>query len=265
MAPADPATDRQSGFAGRVRDCFGRGAAGYERGAPLQTAVAARLGHLCGSLTAQLPPGPRADLGSGSGLLSRAIEAELPGPPLLRVDQCAELLCQEQLRDADVGQHQLLWDLNRGLPRQLSGAALLGSNFALQWLEDPERQLTHWCTQLRPGGWLVLAVPTSASFTIWRTAAAAAGVPFSGLELPDASGLEAVARRELRLERLQRLRFSRPNSGALTFLRRISAIGAQASRHEPLSAGALRRLIAHWPGDDQPMLWEVLLLIGQRP
>ena len=265
MAPSDLTTDRSRGFAGRVRDCFGRGAAGYEQGAALQASVAARLGHLCRPLAAQVPPGPRADLGAGSGLLGRAIEANLAGAPLLRVDQCPELLGLERKRHPWVGEHQLLWDLNGGLPRQLQGAALLSSSFALQWLEDPAQQLLHWCTQLRPGGWMVLAVPTAASFGIWHAAAASAGVPFSGLELPDAAGLEAVASSELRMHRVQRLRFSRPNRGALAFLRRIRTIGAQASRRDPLSPAALRQLIAHWPGADQPLIWEVLLLIGQRP
>ena len=269
MAAPDRATDRvvglEAGFAGRVRDCFGRGAAGYEQAAGLQTAVAARLGRLSRAIASALPPGPRADLGAGSGLLSRAMAANLGGPALLRVDQCPDLLAQEQRHDPKIGAQQLLWDLNSGLPRQLQGAALLASSFALQWLEQPEQQLSAWCRQLAQGGWLVLAVPTAASFGIWRAAARAGGVPFSGLELPNASGLERVVRRELQVQRLDRLRFSRANHGALAFLRRFRAIGAQASRQRRLSAAELRQLIAHWPPADQPLVWEVLLVIGQRP
>ena len=267
MALPDSATAAAPGtaFSGQVRACFGRGAGGYEQGARLQAAVAARLGRLCRGLAPALPPGPRADLGAGSGLLSRALETHLGGEPLLRVDLCPDLLTQERRREPAVGANQLLWDLNGGLPPQLQGAALLSSSFALQWLEQPERQLAAWCRQLAPGGWLVLAVPTAGSFGIWRRAARTAGVPFSGLELPPAEALEAVARRELRIQQLKRLHFSRPNRGALALLRRIRAIGAQASRQRRLSPAELRRLIAHWPGPEQPILWEVLLLIGQRP
>lgn len=52
-------TSLSSSFSARVRNCFSRGAAGYERGAQLQAAVAQRLANLAqrhiGSL---LPPGP---------------------------------------------------------------------------------------------------------------------------------------------------------------------------------------------------------------
>ena len=252
------------GFGGRVRDCFNRHAAAYEQGARLQTAIAARLGQLCRSLKPQIPAGQRADLGAGSGLLSRALETSLGGPPLLRVDLCTELLAQERTGDPALVHHQLLWDLNRGLPRQLNGAGLLASSFALQWLEQPPQRLQEWCHQLQSGGWLVLAVPTAGSFGIWHTASARADVPFSGLELPDAEQLETIARQELELQKLQRLRFSWPNHGALTFLRQIRAIGAQASRQPHLRPGELRRLMTHWPAADQPLRWEVLLLVGRR-
>ena len=265
MARPDPATlspSAPAGFSARVRDCFGRGAAGYERGARLQAGIAHRLGRLCRGLSTELPPGARADLGAGSGLLSRALEAELPGTPLLRVDQCSDLLAQDRSQGSPVP--QLLWDLNDGLPRQLRGAALLASSFTLQWLAAPEQRLAEWCEQLAPGGWLVLAVPTAGSFRIWHQAAQAAGVPFSGLEMPDADALATVAGQHLRLRRVQRLPFSRQNRGGLALLRQIKAIGAQASPQRRLSAGELRRLLQHWPTPDHPLNWELLLLIGQR-
>jgi malonyl-CoA O-methyltransferase len=73
-----------------------------------------------------------------------------------------------------------------------------------------------------------------------------------------------VARSALRLQRLQRLRFSRPNRGARDLLHQIKTIGAQASRQRRLSTAELRRLIQHWPPADQALNWEVLLLLGQK-
>jgi malonyl-CoA O-methyltransferase len=251
-------------FGERVRGCFERSAGRYEQGAQLQAAIAARLGRHCRELVAQIPAGLRADLGAGSGLLSRALETNLGGPPLLRVDQCAALLAQESGAAAGPPLPQLTWDLNTGLPPALDGAALLASSFALQWLEQPERRLAEWCALLAPGGWLALAVPTAACFGIWRSAAATAEVPYSGLALPPAEPLEAIARAGLRLKRLQRLRFSRPNRGARDLLHQIKAIGAQASRQRRLSTAELRRLIQHWPAADQALNWEVLLLLGQK-
>jgi malonyl-CoA O-methyltransferase len=182
-------------FSLQVRRCFGRQAAHYDQGALLQAAIAWRLAHLCRNLA--LPTGPCADLGAGSGLLARAIAQQRPDLELLRLDNCPELLAQGLSRAPGPA---LQWDLERGLPPQLAQAALLASNFALQWLEQPDRELQHWCQQLQPGGWLALAVPTAGSFAPWRAAAASAGVPFTGLGLPDAASLEAVAGQELALE-----------------------------------------------------------------
>ncbi|MEA5416155.1 hypothetical protein VB757_13565, partial [Synechococcus sp. BA-132 BA5] len=53
------------------------------------------------------------------------------------------------------------------------------------------------------------------------------------------------------------------HQGGLAVLRHLRRLGADASRRPPLTAGELRRLLAHWP-QDTPLTWEVLLLVGQR-
>ena len=245
-------------FSAAVNSCFSAGAEAYDSNACLQRAIAARLEGLCRRGELRLPPGPRLDLGAGSGLLSRALERGLGGETFLRVDQCGALLRQE------AAVPQLQWDLNRGLPPQLLPAACLASSFALQWLEQPQRQLQHWCTSLQRGGWLVLAVPTSGSFPLWHQAAQHAGVPCTALALPEAQPLIDAAQPHLDIRCQQHLRFSRPNRGGLTFLQQIKTLGAQASRRPQLTAGQLRRLLRGWPGPDQAILWNVLVLIGQK-
>lgn len=260
VATPEPGPAAEPGsFAGRVRRNFGRGAGRYGQEARLQRAVAWRLARHCRELA--VPTGPCADLGAGTGLLAGAIERHRPELRLLRVDACPQLLALGTPEAAS-----LHWDLNGGLPPQLGDAALLGSSFALQWLEQPERQLEHWGEHLRPGGWLALAVPTAASFRQWRAAAAAAAVPFTGLALPEAERLERAAARHLEIRLCQRLRFSRPAPSALGFLGQIKAIGAQASRGPRLRPAELRRLEAAWPNaSGQRLEWEVLLLLGRRP
>lgn len=254
---ADP-----SAFSQRVRAGFGRRAGSYNLHARLQRGTAWRLGHLCRDLP--LPPGPRADLGAGSGLLSRALAEQHAGlrqQPPLQLDHCPELLARNPLAAAA----KLHWDLNSGLPARLEGAALLASSFALQWLDDPTAQLGHWCRRLRPGGWLSLAVPTAGSFPQWRQAAQAAQVPCTALCLPSATALIEAARCSgLELRHGQRLRFSRPNQGGLETLRQLQQLGASASREPSLNAGQLRRLLRHWPAGS-PLTWEVLLLVGRAP
>jgi malonyl-CoA O-methyltransferase len=247
-----PPSDARTALTGAVRRQFSRQAAAYERHALLQRAVACRLARLCRDLP--LPAGPCADLGAGSGLLSRA----LGRPGLLQLDLCPELLERNPL------QPQLLWDLNGGLPRELQGAALLASGFALQWLDDPAGQLAHWCRALAPGGWIALAVPTAGSFPQWQRAAAAAGVPCTALELPAADRLiSAATGAGVRCRHSRVLRFSRPRQGGLATLRHLRRLGAGASRRPPLAVGDLRRLLAHWPREEA-LTWEVLLLLGRR-
>ncbi len=254
---ADPGL---AAFSGRVRQGFGRGAASYEAQARLQQGVAWRLGRLCRDLP--LPAGPCADLGAGSGLLSRALLAQRPSldQPPLQLDLCPELLARNPL----AGPATTPWDLNCGLPPQLQEAGLLLSSFALQWLEDPAAQLAHWAGRLAPGGWLALAVPVAGSFDTWRAAARAASVPCTALPLPEADGLiEAAIRAGLERLHTQRLSFScRPRDGLAT-LQLLRSLGATASRQPPLEAGQLRRVLAHWPSG--PLRWEVLVLLGQRP
>ena len=259
---ADPALPTAS-FSERVRDCFSGAANHYEAEARIQRAIAWRLGHLCRPLA--IGPGPRADLGAGTGLLARSIALQRPDLNLLRLDNCQALLESEPPgREAST---RLLWDLNLGLPAQLAGASLLASSFALQWLEQPRRHLDQWASQLARGGWLVLAVPCAASFQQWRQAAERARVPFTGLALPAASELIEAAECQLQLLRCQRLRFSRRRPQALAFLRELKAIGAQASTAGQLSPAELRRLQAHWPprAGECPLEWEVLLLLARKP
>ena len=250
-------------FSERVRDCFSGAANQYEGGARIQRAIAWRLGHLCRPLA--IGPGPKGDLGAGTGLLARSIALQRPDLNLLRLDNCQALL---ETEPAAAGANaRLLWDLNGGLPAQLAGASLLASSFALQWLEQPQLQLDQWASQLARGGWLVLAVPCSASFQQWRQAAERARVPFTGLALPAASGLVEAAERQLQLLRCQRLRFSRRQPQALAFLREFKAIGAQASPKGQLSPAELRRLQTHWAprAGECPLEWEVLLLLARKP
>lgn len=259
-SPARPPTSLPShAFPERVRRQFGRRAAFYEGQARLQQALAWRLGRLCRDLP--LSEGPCADLGAGSGLLSRALMVQHRGlaeRPPLQLDLCPQLLERNPLP------RRLLWDLNDGLPAELNGAALLASGFCLQWLEHPLEQLAHWCHSLRPGGWLALALPTAGSFPQWRHAAAAAAVRCTALELPVAETLISTAEDGgLELRHSGILRFSRPRQGGLETLRHLSRLGAAASRTQSLSAAELRRLLRHWPPAN-PLTWEILMLVGKR-
>ncbi|MEB3266224.1 MAG: hypothetical protein VKN13_06375 [Cyanobacteriota bacterium] len=255
---AAPPPAPAAAFAQQVRHRFAQRAHHYGQHARLQRGLAARLAHLGRELP--LPAGPRADLGAGTGLLSRALTAAWPAlaaTPPLQLDLCPELL--QHNPHASPG---LVWNLNTGLPPQLEGAALLASGFALQWLDDPAAALAAWAAALAPGGLLALTVPTAGSFPQWRTAAAAAAVPCTALALPPASALLAAAS-GLELLQGQVLRFHRPAASPQAALAPLRRLGAGASRQPPLSPGQWRRLLAHWPAPG--LSWEVLLLLARRP
>lgn len=253
-----PSTRSSQTFSRQVSARFARQAHHYAHQASLQQGVAWRLAHLCRALP--LPAGPRADLGAGSGLVGQALRHQGDHHPMLQLDLCPELLNRNPLASTS----QLVWDLNQPLPERLQKAALLTSSFALQWLDDPAQQLQHWCRQLRPGGWLAVAVPTSGSFPQWHRAAAAAGVPCTALPLPNADALLAAASQAgLSLQHGRCLQFSRGYGSGLGFLQQLKTLGASASRCSRLSPAQLRQLLNGWPSDGR-VSWEVLLLLGQR-
>ena len=252
-------------FSQRVRAGFARRASHYDSQARLQQAVAWRLARWCRDLP--LPAGPVADLGAGSGLLSRTLMQLWPAlaaRPPLQLDHCHALLAQNPLLQGAFPAPQKLWDLNEGLPVELAQAALLASSFALHWLDQPAALLEGWCDRLAPGGWLLLAVPTAGSFPQWRQAAAAATVPCTALDLPEASALLAsIGARGLRPHRQALQRFSQGGADGLTSLRQFKSIGAGTSHQAPLSLGQWRRLRAHWPLQGG-LSWEVLLVLARR-
>ena len=253
-----------SEFSQRVRAGFDRRAGHYDSQARLQQAVAWRLARWCRDLP--LLAGPVADLGSGSGLLSRALLRHwtaLAGQQGGAMVELQRRLALNPLLVSAFPAPQRLWDLNDGLPPELAQAALLASSFALHWLDDPVGQLEGWCDRLAPGGWLLLAVPTAGSFSQWRQAAAAAAVPCTALDLPEAAALlAAIGDRGLRPHRQDLLRFSQTGPDGLASLRQLKAIGAGTSRQAPLSLGQWRRLRTHWPSAGG-LNWEILLVLAR--
>jgi malonyl-CoA O-methyltransferase len=235
---------------------FSRQAAAYGQQAQLQRAVALRLARHIARLP--LPPGPKADLGAGTGLLGQAVARLAPRVQLLQLDGSPALLACNPLHPRQV------WDLNAGLPAELQHCALLTSSFSLQWLNQPSSHLHHWARSLATDGWLVLAVPVQGSFPQWHQAAAQAGVPCTALPLPCADELIAAAASELELAHCRRLWFSRHyGSGGLAFLRHLRQLGAASSSQPSLSPGQWRRLLQCWPCTSR-VSWQILLLIGRR-
>jgi malonyl-CoA O-methyltransferase len=102
----------------------------------------------------------------------------------------------------------------------------------LHWVSDPLKSLERLTRLLAPDGVLLCAALGSDSFSEWRAALAAEDLPIGLVEIPPLPGIVAE-------DRLT------PDGDALSFLRRIKAVGGLTPRegYVPLSPGALRRAI----------------------
>lgn len=235
-------------------------AAAYVREARLQRGVARRLAALwrC-TMADRLPSGPRLDLGGGAGALAMAL-ARKGCPPLEVVDRSVSLL------RLATGLRVHPWDLEQGLP--VAEPALLASSFALHWLSQPLVSLEQWCQALQPGGHLLLAVPTSGSFTSWQKAAHQAAVPWTGLPLPSAQALQGVVTAHLHLHYCRTLQRRQGWPSALAFFQHLKRSGLTSGAKGRLGPGELRRLNRYWPRrpqGDVAVEWEVLVVLAEKP
>lgn len=247
--------------AGLGRCVIGPAAAvAYVREARLQRDVAQRLATLWRSAMAnRLPSGPRLDLGGGAGALALALARE-GCPPLEVVDRSVSLL------GLATGLQVRLWDLEWGLP--VAEPALLASSFALHWLGQPLESLGQWCQALRPGGQLLLAVPTSGSFSSWRQATGQANLPWTGLPLPSAQQLRKVLAAQLQLRHCRLLQRRQDWPSALAFFQHLKRSGLTGGASGRLGTAELRRLDRCWPRSPQGSVaveWEVLMALAEKP
>lgn len=208
---------------------FGARAASYEAHAGLQAAVAQKL-------AAQLPdlPAPTVlELGCGTGLLSRHLLARYPAGRFVLTDVSPAMIaeCRRNLADFD-GQSVRFEVMDAGLPGGRDGLDLIVTSMTLHWLLDPVASLKRLCTLLSPGGFLMFASLGPDSFAEWRTVLSTESLP-SGI--PHLPAMPGVIEEE----------YLTPDDDALSFLRRIKAVGGLTPQegYRPLPPGALRRAI----------------------
>jgi len=105
----------------------------------------------------ELPPGPVADLGCGTGVHVRAIAERWPERVVLGVDASPEMLRQTQATPSRVRWVEA--DLRHWIPQEPS--ALLFSNAVLHWLDRHDLLLPRLMVALVPGGVMALQMPRS--------------------------------------------------------------------------------------------------------
>ncbi len=134
----------------RVRDSFHRHSAEYEAYADVQKRVVKRLtGILAGEL---LTPADVLDIGTGTGMLMRALHNVYPPARLTGLDLALGMCLTA--REGFNGSGRVGWlagDAER-LPFRDGAFDLAVSTSTYQWLEEPTAAFTEACRVLRPGG-----------------------------------------------------------------------------------------------------------------
>lgn len=100
------------------------------------------------------PGGSVVDVGTGTGLVLRAIEARWPGTRLVGVDLSAEMLAVAR---AALPEAELVRADAADLPVEDGTASLVTCVTALHLLAEPDPAVAAWWRALRPGGRLVTA------------------------------------------------------------------------------------------------------------
>ena len=208
---------------------FGASAAAYERHAGLQRAVAGKLAGYLPKLEAPFV----LELGCGTGLLSRHLVQLYPRGYFVLTDVAPAMIAECRRNLAGLGPAHVSFEvMDAGEAGGHAGLDLIVSSMTLHWLAQPVRSLERLTRLLAPGGVLFYAALGPDSFAEWRATLAAEALPSGLVDIPPLPGTFAE-------ERLT------PDPDALSFLRRIKAVGGLTPRegYAPLSAGALRRAI----------------------
>ena len=243
-----------------VNKNFNAAARNYNESAVIQKGTALKLAKICSHHP--IRNGLWVDLGSGTGLLAKALEVLHPSQDVLRLDNSKEMMGQH----SDKSPRQL-WDLNDGLPKWSEKPSLLASSFALHWLDNPQEQFRKWFNSLGKDGWIALAIPIQGSFPEWYQAAEQANLTCTALEFPTHDSLiRVIPSQSILYNKIEIIRQTAEKVTSL--LKPMIKVGAQSSRKEQLSISDWRHLLSYWPicnkDKEVRLSWSIQFLLIKR-
>jgi len=201
------------------------------------------------------------DLGSGTGLLADEIEKEFSTKKITRIDFSKKMLLQNK-----ESSKKILWDLNINLPPSISKCSLMTSNFCIHWLDNPQKIIKNWFSNLRSGGYLIISYPTVNSFTEWKQTCKKTNIEYSGLTFPLAEDIvKSFNFDEIYFSRKYKYIENFPDVYKL--FRSIVNVGAQSSKYKRKKVSELKKMQKFWPKeefDSVNLTWEVHIQILKK-
>lgn len=223
----------------QVADAFAAAAGTYDSAARAQAEAADRMVELVAGLS--LPDRSTVlEVGCGTGLLTRRLLPRVGGDWLVTDLSPAMVEAARATMGKDAAQFRVMDGENPDTPIGLFD--LIVSNLAAQWFCDLGRAVNRLRACLAPGGTLVLSTLGAGSFAQWRAAHRQLGLSSGILPYPDAASLAALLPRDARI---LTQKFDVTHDDARDFAAALKRIGAgtPAPGHEPLSPGALRKVM----------------------
>ena len=175
----------------RISDAFGAAAAHYDEHAGPQRFAARLVADLA---QRQRPQGVRRilEIGCGTGLLTRDIQARWPDAEIIVTDLSPGML-DKAAAGGLVAATFLAMD---GEAPAFDGPwfDLILSSLAFQWFDDLSAAIARLAALLRPGGSLIFSTMGQGSFARWRAAHAACGLEAGVPDYPSLDALRAMLR-----------------------------------------------------------------------
>lgn len=178
-----------SGRKQRISDAFGAAVDRYDDHAGPQRAAASLVADLA---QRQRPDGVKRilEIGCGTGLLTRHIQARWPTAELVVTDISPEMLARTA-KGGFVAGTFLAMD-GEAPPFEGEWFDLILSSLAFQWFDDLGEGIARLFRLLRPGGSLIFSTMGQGSFAAWRQAHAACGVTPGVPVYPSLADLRAL-------------------------------------------------------------------------
>ncbi|MFT8895703.1 MAG: dethiobiotin synthase [Acetobacter sp.] len=248
------------------------GAAGeYDSAATIQRLVARRLLDRIVRTLRDRKPARILEFGCGTGAFTALLKERWPDAELLATDLAPEMLERAKARCGNDVEFAVM---DAASPNLTGSFDLVCGNLALQWINPPEQALSALYGLLAPRGLLAVSTLAADSFSEWRQAHVQEGVAANIRVYPThvsfqkrwpANAVGAALQVPFGQWAFETL--VEQTQGGLTFLRGLKRIGATApvAGGNPLTAGALRRVVRRFDASGAALTWDVALGLFRRP